>query len=1067
MVSCPSPLQRGAVLWSLVCLGVLVLPGPRDSGARVPTEPIQFNVENQLPDSHILSIDQGPDGRLWLLDRVAVRVFDGTDLVTYNSAHGLSLTRVGDLAVDKAGRPWVASGWGDPQVFRFLDGTWQALPRIPPGTFYDTSLYLAILEHEDRQLVAMGTGKDGLWLWNVGQGPTGEPFRPSPRLPSTSVTALTRIGDRIAVGTDRGLCFLGADAALDCDGPAAAHPRLGGPIHALKAVTGSMTTAQTDNDRRLWIWGGSAEKPAPARGEAVGSWIGFLEEHRLTVHADENKLPKVILDPKTVAVSHNLLQPDGGGGIYFGNAGELHHLNPDGHSLLLAGRGNPWSPHGASALFRDHEGQVWIGTVEGARRMPGLRFSTLGRRSGLLEDEVTAVLELDSGDLLLGHNIGLTLLRDGRPIPIPFDGENDERNAFRIFDMEQSAEGTVWLATYTAGLQRFDPETFRLSRSGQIDVARSLTRDRDGRLWLAGEKEVFEIVGERLVPHPVSTGADYLRWIEATGDGRLLLSSQDGLVILGPAGATHARAQEGLSNNLFSVRELQNGEIWVGTTSGVLQLEQDRLVPVKGGFPSLRHPVFFIFEALDGRVWLGTEDGVFIWNGSSLRHLTVRHGLAGRETNRGAGFVGRDGDIWIGTDRGLSRFHPSYDRRPVRPNVQVTDVEVAGRRLPLDRNLRLEPDENSLTFHYRVVTFEDEEPLMASYALDGFDPEPQGPFPVTAQQIRYTNLPHGTYRLRLSAGWPDGAWSEEIVSHAVTIRRPAWRHPAVLTLAAMALPATIFGLYLLRTRNVRRRSLELEAMNRALQEAAEEREHLIESLEAKNVELERFTYTVSHDLKSPLVTIRGFLGFVRQAHAQGRLDDIEQDLEQIDAAADKMGRLLDELLELARIGRVVNPPERFCLAELTHEVLGLTAAKIEECGARVTLVEPMPEIYGDRLRLRMVLQNLIENALKFARPDVRPEIVVDGHVLGDEDAGHAVFRVTDNGIGIPEDQQDRIFGLFKRLNASIPGTGIGLALVRRIVEAHQGEIWVEPSDTDHGSRFIVRLPDLTPHPTDP
>ena len=232
------------------------------------------------------------------------------------------------------------------------------------------------------------------------------------------------------------------------------------------------------------------------------------------------------------------------------------------------------------------------------------------------------------------------------------------------------------------------------------------------------------------------------------------------------------------------------------------------------------------------------------------------------------------------------------------------------------------------------------------------------------------------------------------------------------------------------------------------------REHLIEELEAKNAELERFTYTVSHDLKSPLVTIKGFLGLLEKDVARGDAQRIQSDIRQIDSAADKMQRLLSELLELSRIGRLVNPPEAISLTDLAHEAMALVEGSIKEHGVAVRIAAEMPVVYGDRVRLLEVYQNLIENAIKFRGDQPEPRIVIHAR----SEHGMAVCSVADNGVGIDSKYHDKIFGLFDRLDPASEGTGIGLALVRRIVEVHGGRIWVESKGTGHGSTFHFTLP---------
>ncbi|MCC6300775.1 MAG: PAS domain-containing protein [Anaerolineales bacterium] len=234
-----------------------------------------------------------------------------------------------------------------------------------------------------------------------------------------------------------------------------------------------------------------------------------------------------------------------------------------------------------------------------------------------------------------------------------------------------------------------------------------------------------------------------------------------------------------------------------------------------------------------------------------------------------------------------------------------------------------------------------------------------------------------------------------------------------------------------------------------------ERSNLIKELEGRNAELERFTYTVSHDLKSPLVTIRGFLGFLPEDAKKGDMARFEKDLSKIANAADRMQDLLNDLLELSRIGRIANPAEDLPFEQIVRETVELLAGSFKDGNVKVIIRSELPIVRGDRMRLVEVMQNLLSNAVKFlgAQPDPRIEIGLDGRV---ED-GMATFFVRDNGIGIDPQYHERVFGLFNRLNPEIEGTGVGLTLVRRIVEVHGGRVWLD-SSPGKGSVFFFTLP---------
>jgi signal transduction histidine kinase len=254
---------------------------------------------------------------------------------------------------------------------------------------------------------------------------------------------------------------------------------------------------------------------------------------------------------------------------------------------------------------------------------------------------------------------------------------------------------------------------------------------------------------------------------------------------------------------------------------------------------------------------------------------------------------------------------------------------------------------------------------------------------------------------------------------------------------------------------------ELQTLGEAFNEMAErleatraERERLIAELERRNAELERFTYTVSHDLRTPLVTVRGFVDLLEKDVAASRPDQVAGDLSRIRSATATMETLLRELLELSRVGRVINPPETVSLAVLARQAASLLHEPLRAACARVEIQEDLPAVHGDRNRLLEVLQNLIENAAKF-RDGRREPLIEVGSRPGPD--GPVLF-VRDNGIGIEPSYHGRVFTLFERLDPNVEGTGVGLALVQRIVEVHGGRVWVESEGLGRGSTFCFTLP---------
>ena len=232
-----------------------------------------------------------------------------------------------------------------------------------------------------------------------------------------------------------------------------------------------------------------------------------------------------------------------------------------------------------------------------------------------------------------------------------------------------------------------------------------------------------------------------------------------------------------------------------------------------------------------------------------------------------------------------------------------------------------------------------------------------------------------------------------------------------------------------------------------LQQAADE-------LARSNKELEQFAYIVSHDLQEPLRAVASFLQLLEVRFGQALGEKPREYIAFATDGAQRMSRLIQDLLDYSRIQRGNRKLAPVDMNAVFDQALANCAASIQEARAAVTR-DDLPTVLGDRPQLGQLLQNLVGNAVKFRRPDVRPEV----HVSATREDGQWAFQVRDNGIGIPADQADRVFQIFQRLHRreEYPGTGIGLAVCKKIVEQHGGRIGVE-STPGEGSCFHFTLP---------
>jgi light-regulated signal transduction histidine kinase (bacteriophytochrome) len=226
-------------------------------------------------------------------------------------------------------------------------------------------------------------------------------------------------------------------------------------------------------------------------------------------------------------------------------------------------------------------------------------------------------------------------------------------------------------------------------------------------------------------------------------------------------------------------------------------------------------------------------------------------------------------------------------------------------------------------------------------------------------------------------------------------------------------------------------------------------------LEQKNQELQAFAYALAHDLRAPLRAISGFAQIIVEDYSRVLDDDGTRYVQRIVRASAQMDQLIDDLLNYTRIEHRQVRRKPVVLSYLLPQVIEGLANRIAETEAQVTLVGTFPTVYGDQTLVNQIFVNLLSNALKYHRPDVPPCVRIDAEVQGQ----WCILRVADNGIGIAEKHQKKIFTIFQRLHTEeeYPGTGIGLAIVKKAVELQDGVVWVE-SRVDEGSTFFVKLP---------
>jgi len=217
---------------------------------------------------------------------------------------------------------------------------------------------------------------------------------------------------------------------------------------------------------------------------------------------------------------------------------------------------------------------------------------------------------------------------------------------------------------------------------------------------------------------------------------------------------------------------------------------------------------------------------------------------------------------------------------------------------------------------------------------------------------------------------------------------------------------------------------DISAQKRTEEELRQHRDHLEERVRERTAEMERFIYTVSHDLRSPLVTMGGFVGLLKEDLEKGDSQRVSKDLLTMSELITKMDRLLVDTLELSRVGRVINPPLDVPFDEIVREALRQTTERIKPLDVAVYVAGDMLKVRVDMPRIVEVLVNLIDNSVKYMGDREGPEIEIGSR----KDDEETVFFVKDNGIGIDPKEHEKVFGFFYKVDRTSEGTGAGLSI---------------------------------------
>jgi signal transduction histidine kinase/ligand-binding sensor domain-containing protein/DNA-binding response OmpR family regulator len=1050
-----------------------------------------ININDGLSQNAVFDIIKDSKGFMWFGTKDGLNKYDGYNFVIYQhnpfDSTTLSSNYITCLFEDSRGLIWVGTNDGGVNVFHRWTQVFYRVNLAKDSVLLRNVFEVKAITEDSQGKIWVATSGDGLFKLNVheNKGKLSFVAKRFANIPGNPYTI--RSNQIFELYFDKaGYLWLGTSEGLDrmdlqteivtpyiinTKNPAARENSFSGAIYAVHLA----------NDGMFWVGtlGGLVNLD-----RSNGTYRYFPHKYDLFRYGWG---------------SISGIAEDANGNLWLATPGELMKFDV-AKETYASYTHDPFNPktisfNSVSRVYVDNTNILWVGTAgmgidyydPKANRFNLLNI-TPKQPSRIGSFSVRSVLEDKTGDVWIGAEVLYKWERKTDKI-VSFERSSNEPTAFGntiVFSMIQCSQGDIWAAT-TEGLLRYNPATaqqrlYKYVEGDKNGIPQSevytVFQDMDSVIWIATERFISKLLDREngifhsFSYHSASTYYEQVRPVIFQGtDRQMWLGTKYGLSRFDPGTGTLKLFENdpdnpnSLNNNtvksicedpLYPARYL-----WIGTTGGLNRYDKETgsffYYTEENGLPN--NVVYGVVADGQNNLWLSTNKGLSRFNLQSgdFRNYDVNDGLQSNEFNTGAYFKSKSGKIFFGGIKGLNYFYPGdIQENKNIPPVVLTKIKLAEKSLSLKtdpglleksieetKKLVLSHKDDIVTFEFAALEFSAPDKNQYSYMLENFSDKWINTGGV--RSVTYTHLPPGNYIFRVRASNNDGVWNNDGLALDLIVTPPWYK-----TWLAYILFAAIFLsiVFLLRQYEKNRNNLKTQLK---LEQVTAESLRQIDHVKSQ------FFANISHEFRTPLTLI---LGQVDNVISSGVEPRIKSKLQVANRNAQRLLKLINQLLDLSKLEAGIMQLEGAqynmvsFLKSLLYSFDSIADSK------KITLMfksdaENIP-MFFDLDKIEKVFYNLIINALKHTNENGMVSVEI-----AKADPNYVEIKVIDNGTGIAEKYLPYMFDRFFQVESSstrnYEGTGIGLALVKELVELHKGTVKLK-SKEGVGSVFTVNLP---------